>query len=120
MMRTTPARMSRMLMPKRNENASPKISTPIHTAVTGSRAPMMAEGVEPIRLIEIVMKKSESTVGRRANCRAHPHCIGVWSICRLSPDNHENTNIAMKQNTKIQKVNFRLDMVVCHWLTAMM
>ena len=60
-----------MPMPKRNENASPKISTPIHTAVTGSRAPMMAEGVEPIRLIEIVMKKSESTVGRRANSDIH-------------------------------------------------
>ena len=77
MMSTTPAKISSMPIPNRSENVSPKIRTPMQTAVTGSSAPMMAEGVEPIRLIEIFMKKSESTVGSRANCTAQAHCMGV-------------------------------------------
>ena len=66
-----------MPTPKRNEKASSKMITPMQTAVTGSRAPMMAEGVDPIRLIEIFMKKSESTVGRSANCNAQARCVGA-------------------------------------------
>ena len=72
----TPKRMSRMPTANRKVNVSEKTKMPIMTAVTGSRAPMMAEGVEPILLMEMFMKNSESTVGNRASWVAHPHCFG--------------------------------------------
>ena len=40
----TPARMARMPMASWKEKLSPKIQTPMITAVTGSNAPMMAAG----------------------------------------------------------------------------
>ena len=46
---------------------SPKMHTPIKTAVTGSRAPMMAEGVLPIFLMAMVMKNKLNTVGSKAS-----------------------------------------------------
>ena len=66
----TPARMARMPMASRNVKLSPKMQTPMITAVTGSRAPMMAAGVLPMRLMEMVMKKSDSTVGNNASWAA--------------------------------------------------
>ena len=58
----TPARMARMPMASWKEKLSPKVQTPMITAVTGSNAPMMAAGVLPMRLMEIVMKKRDNTV----------------------------------------------------------
>ena len=66
----TPARMARMPMASCREKLSPKMQTPMMTAVTGSRAPMMAAGVLPMRLMEMVMKKSDNTVGSNASCAA--------------------------------------------------
>ena len=51
--------------------------TPMMTAVTGSKAPMMAAGVLPMRLMETVMKKSDNTVGNKASWAAQSHCLGV-------------------------------------------
>ena len=68
--------MSRMPTANRRVNVSEKTKMPIMTAVTGSRAPMMAEGVEPILLMEMFMKNSEITVGNRASWVAQPHCFG--------------------------------------------
>ena len=66
----TPARIARMPMASWKEKLSPKMHTPMMTAVTGSNAPMMAAGVLPMRLMEIVMKKSDSTVGNNASWAA--------------------------------------------------
>ena len=73
----TPARMARMPMASWKEKLSPKMQTPMMTAVTGSNAPMMAAGVLPMRLMEIVMKKSDNTVGNKASWAAQSHCLGV-------------------------------------------
>ena len=73
----TPARIARMPMASWKEKLSPKIETPMITAVTGSNAPMMAAGVLPMRLMETVMKKSDNTVGNKASWAAQSHCLGV-------------------------------------------
>ena len=76
----TPARIARMPMASWKEKLSPKMQTPMITAVTGSNAPMMAAGVLPMRLMEIVMKKRDNTVGNNASWAAQSQCIGVCSI----------------------------------------
>ena len=63
----TPARIARMPIASCREKLSPKTQTPMITAVTGSRAPMIAAGVLPMRLMERVMKKSDNTVGNKAS-----------------------------------------------------
>ena len=55
---------------KLTENGSPKIITPINTAVSGSNAPIMEVVVDPIRFKAIVIKQSERTVGTIASCKA--------------------------------------------------
>ena len=67
MIKVTPERMATMPMASCKEKLSPKINTPMMTAVTGSKAPMMAAGVLPMRLMEMVMKKSDNTVGNKAS-----------------------------------------------------
>ena len=96
------------------------MQTPITTAVTGSKAPMMAAGVLPMRLMEIVMKKSESTVGKRASWAAQSHCFGVSNIWKFSPEIHVKRATVIRPNTNIQKVNLTFDMVLFfHWLMEM-
>ena len=73
----TPARIARMPIASCREKLSPKTHTPMMTAVTGSKAPMMAAGVLPMRLMEMVMKKSDNTVGNKASWAAQSHCLGV-------------------------------------------
>ena len=106
--------------PNWREKLSPKTKTPIMTAVTGSKAPMMAAGVLPIRLMEMVMKNRDSTVGNRASCMPHSHCLGVVSSWKLSPEIAVNTATVIKPKTRIQKVNLMFDMVVFHRFTDMM
>ena len=45
-----------MPMARRNEKVSENTMHPINTPVTGSKAPMMADGVLPMLLIDTVMK----------------------------------------------------------------
>ena len=52
MIRITADRISRMPAASRSVKLSPKTVTPIITAVSGSSAPMIAVGVEPIRCTE--------------------------------------------------------------------
>lgn len=118
--RVTPARIATIPSASCRVKDSPKIQTPITTAVTGSKAPMMAAGVLPMRLMEIVMKKSESTVGKRASWAAQSHCFGVSNIWKLSPDIHVKRATVIRPNTNIQKVNLTFDMVLFfHWLMEM-
>ena len=116
----TPARMAAMPMASWKVKLSPKTNTPMMTAVTGSKAPMMAAGVLPMRLMEIVMKKRESTVGNNANCKPQSHCLGVWRSWKLSPDMAVKITTVRSPKTNIQKVNFTFDIVVFHRFTDMM
>ena len=52
---------------------SPKTNIPIATAVTGSSAPRIAVGVEPIYCIAPVVQRNETAVGKIANPATHPH-----------------------------------------------
>ena len=54
-------------------NFSPKIVIPKHIAVTGSNAPNMAVGVEPIYWMALVVHKKEIAVGKMANANIFPH-----------------------------------------------
>lgn len=62
--------ISRMPSAKLTENGSPKIITPINTAVSGSNAPIMEVEVDPIRFKAIVIRQRERTVGTIASCKA--------------------------------------------------
>ena len=57
--------------------AWPRSVTLNTTAVTGSRAPNIAVGVEPIELIATVVQLSESTVGKNARATRFIHDAAV-------------------------------------------
>ena len=58
---------------RRVVRVSPKTVTPIATAVTGSKAPRIAVGVEPMIFTAFTMNMSESTVGTRPSIKPQPH-----------------------------------------------
>ena len=62
-----------------------KTKTPKNTAVTGSNAPIIADKVGPIILIETVIVSNDTMVGIMANATTHTHASGVWSICKSAP-----------------------------------
>ena len=82
MMSSTPANMNMMPKASRCVNASPNTHTPMATAVSGSNAPRMAVGVEPMLRTDIDMVTREITVGRIASIMAKNHINGVVSGCR--------------------------------------
>ena len=96
--------MSAMPMARRREKASPKTVTPMTTAVTGSSAPRIADGVDPIFLMAIFMRKSEMTVGSRASCMAHVHWRAVWRSWMFCPVSSEKLMMAASPKRTIQKV----------------
>ena len=104
-MMMTAERMSAIPMTRRREKASSKTVTPMTTAVTGSRAPRIADGVDPIFLMAIFMRKRDRTVGSRASWMAHVHCRGVWRSWMLCPARREKMTIAASPKRTIQKVN---------------
>lgn len=63
MMSVTEKRMSRIPDARRAVSSSPKTVIPTNAAVTGSKAPMMAVGVEPMHCIDMAMNTSDMTVG---------------------------------------------------------
>ena len=78
----------------RGVNASPNTVTPIMTAVTGSNAPRIAVGVEPMYCIALVVHKKEIAVGKTANANRLPHKYH-WSASgtdRFFPQNSRRTN----------------------------
>ena len=62
---------------------SPKIVTPKNTAVTGSKAPRMAVGVEPIYCTACVVQRKDMAVGKIANAIRFPHKYHLSTTCRL-------------------------------------
>lgn len=67
---------------RRGVSRSPKIITPKKRAVTGSNAPKMAVGVEPMLCIEIAVQISEITVGRKAIASILTHAGKEGTACR--------------------------------------
>lgn len=79
-------------------NASPKIVTPKMTAVTGSKAPRIAVGVEPIYWMALVVDTKDMAVGKRANATILPHRNHLegtisWFPARIMATNTESPNI---------------------------
>ena len=52
---------------------SPKTVIPKNTAVTGSSAPRMAVGVEPMYWMAPVVQRNDTAVGKTASASRHPH-----------------------------------------------
>ena len=71
---------------KRGVRDSPNTSTPMVTAVRGSKAPMMAVGVAPASRIAMVMNTSERTVGTSPNQPAKNHALGDGGNWRGNSD----------------------------------
>ena len=63
-------------------SCSPNTTTPQNKAVTGSSAPKMAVGVEPIRWMASVIVTNEMMVGNKANDTALAHSQGDGTACR--------------------------------------
>ena len=74
------------------------------TAVTGSRAPRIADGVEPMRSMEMFMRNSDNTVGSRASWKPHAHCLMPWSIITGSRAKKENRRMVHSPKNTIQNV----------------
>ncbi len=66
-------------MRRREVSGSLKTSVPIATAVTGSREPMMAVGVEPMRRTAMAIVTSEMSVGTMPSMSEKPSCVVVVS-----------------------------------------
>lgn len=77
----TESNMSIMPHAMRRVITSPNSIMPSTAAVTGSSAPIMAVGVEPMQRMAMAINTSDMTVGTKPRVRAMPHCMGVCSIC---------------------------------------
>lgn len=62
----------------RGVNASPNTVTPIMTAVTGSNAPRIAVGVEPMYCMALVVHRNDIAVGNMASAMRLPH---IYHFC---------------------------------------
>lgn len=79
----TAVRMSISPMLSRVVNDSPNAKMPMRMPVSGSMAPNMAVGVEPMLCTATVVQRKETTVGRNASAMPHPHISGVvgrWNV----------------------------------------
>ena len=74
--RRTAERMSTMPAARRKVSDSPNTITPMATAVSGSKAPMMAVGVAPTSCTATVISTSERTVGTSPSQQAKNHARG--------------------------------------------
>ena len=64
-------------------SCSPKMVTPKKTAVTGSKAPSMAVGVEPMYWMACVVQRKEIAVENTANANRLPHKYHLSTIYRV-------------------------------------
>lgn len=85
MMRMTAEDIKMMPIASRGVNDSPKTVMPIITAVSGSKAPIMAVGVEPMCFTAITINTNEMTVGTNASINANSHIEGVDKSCKWLP-----------------------------------
>ena len=70
----------------RRVSDSPNTSTPMVTAVRGSKAPMMDVSVAPASRMAIVMNTKETTVGTNPNQPAKNHAFGDGGNWRCNSD----------------------------------
>lgn len=68
----------------RGEMISSNTVIPINMAVTGSNAPNMAVGVEPMYFIAAVVQTRDMVVGRMASIRRLSHELSWEGICKPS------------------------------------
>lgn len=91
MMSVTATRISATPTPMRSVNRSPKTMTPKNNAVTGSSAPRIAVGVEPMRRMAPAIVTSETIVGNSASETALTHIRGEGMTCKSAPPRSRTT-----------------------------
>ena len=91
MMSVTATRISKTPVPMRSVNRSPKTATPKNNAVTGSSAPRIAVGVEPMRRMAPAIATSETIVGKSASATALTHIRGEGTGCRSAQPRSRTT-----------------------------
>ena len=100
MMSNTPESISKMPQTSLKVSGSPNTVMPMNTAVSGSNAPIIADGVEPMLRMDIVISTSDKKVGTMANIKANSHDLGVgraW-MC-VSGDRKECSTMPAMQNS---------------------
>lgn len=75
----------------RGVSCSPNTTTPKNSAVTGSSAPYMAAGVEPMRWMESVISTNEMIVGNKASERTFAHSTGEGTGCKAVQKSRRTT-----------------------------
>ena len=107
--------ISIIVMPntRREVSGSLKTSVPMATAVTGSSAPIMAVGVEPMRRTAIAMVTSEMRVGTMPSMSEKPNCVVVVSICKCPHPELKNELITtvMAPKSMTYRVSFTADIL---------
>ena len=83
----------------RGEMISSNTVMPINMAVTGSNAPNMAVGVEPMYLMAAVVQTRDTVVGRIASIRRLSHELSWEGICSPS---FANVLVAMTIQPKMR------------------
>ena len=91
MMSVTATRISKTPVPMRSVNRSPKTATPKNNAVTGSSAPRIAVGVEPMRRMAPAIATSETIVGKSASATALTHIRDEGTGCRSAQPRSRTT-----------------------------
>lgn len=92
--------ISKMPMPRRSVIGSQNIITANNTADTGSNAPSMATGVEPISCMAALVHRSEKAVGKKAMARASAHSHGelARTMKLLDSKLHAKRNVPKKND----------------------
>ena len=76
----------------RGVNASPNTVTPIITAVTGSNAPRIAVGVDPIYCMALVVQRNDIAVGKMARAMRFPHIYHFCGMVTACPKSRRMRN----------------------------
>lgn len=82
MINITPERIKTIPPASRSVKVSLNTKMPIMTAVNGSSAPRIADGVEPMSRIETVSSINAMIDGTMASIKANPYCRGVVNSIR--------------------------------------
>lgn len=107
----------------RTVNTSPKTVTPKNTAVTGSNAPRMAVGVEPIYCMAPVVQSRDMAVGIKARANKFPqrYHLSAGGSCMPSPANERKNKKKPSEQYHIESDFqcchiFQACLVYCHYI----
>lgn len=76
------------------------------TAVNGSKAPIMAAGVEPTSRMETFINTKDNIVGRTASIKANIHSLAVVKTCKCVSLSNMECKKSQKPRLLTHKTSF--------------